>query len=181
MHGPDELKPRILKELAKEISPILSLIFQKSLDTGVVPSDWRTAHVSPINKKGSKYNSENYRPISLPCICCKILKHRVVSSIMNYADTHNILYPLQHRFRKFRSCETQLSEFIDDVTKNKENSTQTDILIMDISKAFYKVSHNLLVHKLNHYGIQGKVNGWINSFLQSRTQAVVLEGGKLGL
>ena len=110
--GPDELKPRILKELAKEISPILSLIFQKSLDTGVVPSDWRTAHVSPIYKKGSKYNPENYRPISLTCICCKILEHIVVSSIMNHVDTHDILYPLQHGFRKFRSCETQLLEFI---------------------------------------------------------------------
>ena len=76
---------------------------------------------------------------------------------MNHADTHNILYPLQHGFRKFRSCETQLLEFIDDVTKNIENSTQTDILIMDFSKAFDKVSHNLLVHKLHHYGIQGKV------------------------
>ena len=92
--GPDELKPRLLKELAHEISPILSLIFQKSLDTGIVPSDWRTAHVSPIYKKGSKYNPENYRPISLTCICCKILEHVVVSSIMTHADTHNILYIL---------------------------------------------------------------------------------------
>ena len=95
---------------------------------------------------------------------------------MTHADTHNILYPLQHGFRKFRSCESQLLEFIDDVTKNIENSTQTDILIMDFSKAFDKVSHNLLVHKLHHYGIQGKTNRWINSFLQSRTHAVVLEG-----
>ena len=115
--GTDELKPRILKELAKEISPILSLIFQKSLDTGVVPSEWRTAHVSPMNKKGSKYNPENYRAISLTFICCKILEHIVVSSIMNHADTHDILCPLQYGFRKFRSCETQLLEFIDDVTK----------------------------------------------------------------
>ena len=119
--GPDELKPRLLKELAHEISPILSLIFQKSLDTGVVPSDWRTAHVSPIYKKGFKYNPENYRPISLTCICSKILEHVVVSSIMTHADTHNILYPLQHGFRKFRSCESQLLEFIGDVTKNIEN------------------------------------------------------------
>ena len=115
--GPDELKPRILRELDKEISPILSLIFQKSLDTGVVPSDWRTAHVSPIYKKGSKYNPVNYRPISLTCICCKLLEHIVVSSIMNHADIHNTLYPLQHGFRKVRSCETQLLEFINDVTK----------------------------------------------------------------
>ena len=97
--GPDEIKPRLLKNLAHELSPILTLIFQKSLDTGEVPTDWRTAHVSPIYKKGSKYNPENYRPISLTCICCKILEHAVVSSIMTHADTHNILYPLQRGFR----------------------------------------------------------------------------------
>ena len=123
--GPDELKPRLLKELAHEISPILCIIYQKSLDTGEVPTDWRTAHVSPIFKKGSKYNPENYKPISLTCICCKIMEHVVVSAIMTHADNHNILYPLQHGFRKNRSCETQLLEFIDDVTKNIETSKQT--------------------------------------------------------
>ena len=61
-----------------------------------------------------------------------------MSSIMNHADTPNILYPLQHGFRKFRTCETQLLEFIDDVTTNIENSIQTDILIMDFSKALIK-------------------------------------------
>ena len=176
--GPDEIKPRVLKELGHELSPILCLIYQKSIDTGEVPTDWRTAHVSPIYKKGSKYNPENYRPISLTCICCKILEHVVVSAIMTHADKHNILYPLQHGFRKRRSCETQLLEFIDDVSKNLENSTQTDILIMDFSKAFDKVSHNLLSHKLAHYGIQGNTNRWIRSFLSDRTQAVVLEGEK---
>lgn len=106
--GPDELKPRLLKELASEISPILCIIFNKSLDTGETPNDWRTAHVSPIYKKGSKYNPENYRPISLTCICCKIMEHVVVSAIMSHADYQNILYPLQHGFRQHRSCETQL-------------------------------------------------------------------------
>ena len=119
--GPDEIKPRLLKELAYEISPILCLIFQKSLDTGEVPTYWRTAHVSPIYKKGSKYIPENYRPISLTCICCKILEHVVVSSIMTHADTYNILYPLQHGFRRSRSCETQLLECVDDESKNIEN------------------------------------------------------------
>ena len=95
---------------------------------------------------------------------------------MNHADKHNILYPLQHGFRRHRSCETQLLECIDDVTLNLENSHQTDVLIMDFSKAFDKVSHNLLALKLKHYGIQGKTNKWILSFLSNRTQAVILEG-----
>ena len=108
--GPDELKPRLLKELAHEISPILSLIFQKSLDTGDVPTDWRTAHVSPIYKKGSKYNPENYRPISLTCICCKILEHGVVSSIMTHADTHNILYWSKVLTERFLSLHITLTQ-----------------------------------------------------------------------
>jgi hypothetical protein len=172
---PDELKPQILKELADNISPVLCLIFNKSLETGVVPTDWRTAHVSPIYKKGSKYSPENYRPISLTCICCKFLEHVVVRAIITHADKHNILYPLQHGFRKNRSCETQLLELIDDVTKYMANSVQTDVLIMDFSKAFDEVRHYLLTHKLNYYRIQGKTNTWIHIFLSNRTQTVLLE------
>ena len=84
--------------------------------------------------------------------------------------------PLQHGFRSKRSCETQLVEFVDDITVNMSNGKQTDILIMDFSKAFDKVSHSLLVHKLNHYGIRGKVNRWIAGFLKDRSQSVVVDG-----
>ena len=143
--GPDEIKHRVRKELATEIAPILTIIFQKSLESGVVPSDWKTAHVAPVYKKGPKYNPENYRPISLTCICCKLLEHIVVSNIMSHADKYNILYPFQHGFRNFRSCETQLIEFIDDVTRNLDDGKKTDVLIMNFSKAFGKVSHNLLI------------------------------------
>jgi hypothetical protein len=112
-----------------EIAPILTILFNKSVTTGIVPSDWRTANVSPVYKKGQKYNPENYRPISLTCICCKLLEHLIAKHIMSHVDTHNILYPLQHGFRTGRSCETQLLEFIDDVTLNMENGKQTDILV----------------------------------------------------
>ena len=161
-----------------ELAPILTILFNKSVTTGIVPSDWRTAHVSPVYKKGQKYNPENYRPISLTCICCKLLEHFFVKHIMSHADTHNILYSLQRGFRTGRSCETQLLEFIDDVTLNMENGKQTDILVMDFSKAFDKVSHSLLLHKLHYYGIQGELNSWIQNFLFNRKQAVVLEGDK---
>ena len=174
--GPDELKPRVLKELADCIAPILTIIFNKSLDSGEVPTDWKTARVSPIYKKGDRHKAENYRPISLTCICCKLLEHVVTSNIMKHADTFNIMYPLQHGFRQRRSCETQLIEFIEDVTTNLSSGKQTDTLIMDFSKAFDKVSHSLLLHKLHHYGIRGKTNRWIKSFLSERTQSVVVDG-----
>ena len=75
------------------------------------------------------------------------MEHIVTSHIMNHADKNNILYPLQRGFRSKRSCETQLIEFIDEITINMSSGKQTDILIMDFIKAFDKVSHSLLVLK----------------------------------
>jgi len=83
-------------------------------------------------------------------------------------------------FRKGRSCESQLLEFTEDIAANMAEGTQTDVLIMDFSKAFDKVSHSLLIHKLHHYGIQGKTNRWIQEFLRDRTQEVVLDGHTSG-
>ena len=95
---------------------------------------------------------------------------------MSHANTQNIMYPLQHGFQRGLSCESQLIEFIDDVTKNLDQGKQTDCLIMDFSKTFDKVSHSLIIHKLKHYGITGKTNEWIKNFLSDRTQSVVVEG-----
>jgi hypothetical protein len=94
------------------------------------------------------------------------------------ADARNIMYPLQHGFRRGLPCETQLLEFIDDISSNLDTGKQTDCLIMDFSKAFDKVSHNLLTHKLDHYGVRGKTNRWIQNFLAERKQVVVVEGEK---
>ena len=152
------------------------MIFLKSLATGEVPDDWRTANVTPAFKKGQKYQTENYRPISLTSVCCKIMEHVIASQIMNHGEMNNILYPLQHGFRRGRSCETQLIEFIDDLSNNLHNNQQTDILVMDFAKAFDKVCHSLLTHKLHNYGIQGNVNRWIKNWLANRKQSVVVEG-----
>ena len=84
---------------------------------------------------------------------------------MRHAERNNILCPLQHGFRSKRSCETQLLECIDDLTMNLENGKQTDLLILDFSKAFDIVSHSLLLHKLYHYNIRGSTNQWIQTFL----------------
>ncbi len=78
-YGPDEISPRILKELAHEIAPMLSLIFQVSLDSGELPSDWKEASISPIFKKGDRVKASNYRPVSLTCVSCKLLEHIVHS------------------------------------------------------------------------------------------------------
>ena len=93
--GPDEQPARILKETAKEIAGVLSVIFQQSYEEGTVPSDWLTARISAIYKKGDKANPSNYRPVSLTCITCKIMEHIVRSQIGRHLDHNNILHPNQ--------------------------------------------------------------------------------------
>ena len=174
--GPDELPARILKETAKEIAGVLSVIFQQSYEEGTVPSDWLTARISAIYKKGDKANPPNYRPVSLTCITCTIMEHIVCSQIGRHLDHNNILHPNQHGFRKGLSCETQIVDTIHELAYSINQKTQTDVIFLDFSKAFDKVSHDKLLHKIRYYGIGGKTNTWISAFLCFRSQQVVVNG-----
>ncbi|KAI8494635.1 hypothetical protein Bbelb_278610 [Branchiostoma belcheri] len=174
--GPDGISPRILRELAEELAPALTTIFKSSLTTGSVPTDWRSAYVMPIFKKGEQYDPTNYRPISLTCIACKLMEHIVVKHVMYHLESHAILNDAQHGFRRGRSCESQLLEMVEELTTNVESGKQTDILIMDFAKAFDRVNHSLLIHKLHRLGIQGSTLAWIESFLRDRRQAVIVDG-----
>ncbi|KAI8519197.1 hypothetical protein Bbelb_024540 [Branchiostoma belcheri] len=104
------------------------------------------------------------------------MEHIVVTSIMHHFEVHDVLNDSQHGFRKGRSCETQLLDFAEELTTNLESGKQTDLLIMDFAKAFDRVNHSLLVHKLHRYGVGDSTLAWINNFLSDRRQAVVVDG-----
>ena len=152
--GPDNIPPRLLIELAVELAPVFTLLFNASLSQGVVPADWRSAHVTPIFKKGDPLTPANYRPVSLTSIPCKILEHIVHSNVINHLIVKNkILCDQQHGFRKKRSCETQLISFINDLATNMDHEFQTDCIFLDFAKAFDKVNHLSLIKKMKHYGV----------------------------
>ncbi|MCG8078525.1 MAG: reverse transcriptase family protein, partial [Candidatus Thiodiazotropha taylori] len=174
--GPDQLKPIVLQTLHKELAPILQVIFQRSINQGKLPSIWKEANVSPIFKKGDKSDPSNYRPISLTCVLCKVLEHIVASNMTKHLNCNNILYELQHGFRERRSCETQLIMLIDKLSKNMQSRKQTDLILLDFSKAFDKVAHEKLLQKLHSYGIRGGTLKWIKDFLDNRKQSVVTNG-----
>ena len=178
--GPDEIPNLLLKELSQEIAPILTFIFNQTLQQGCVPQDWKEANIAPIYKKDDKHLASNYRPISLTCVCSKLMEHIVVHHLMDHLDRHNILTDLQHGFRRKRSCVTQLLTTTSDLAKHHNNNTQVDINILDFSKAFDVVSHRKLLAKLTHYGVCGPIHSWIQSFLTDRTQKVVIEGTSSG-
>jgi hypothetical protein len=176
--GPDKISCRILKEMAAEVAPILHIFFQASINQGILPTDWKTANVVPIFKKGDKSKAENYRPVSLTSVVCKRLEHIICSSIMEHLDRHKFLHDAQDGFRKRRSCESQFILTIQDLAKNIDNRGQTDLILLDFHKAFDKVPYKRLLYKIKYYGIRYSTNQWIANFLEGRTQQVLVEGRK---
>jgi hypothetical protein len=174
--GPDNIPARILKDFAAPLAPILSIIFNRSLEEGKVPDDWCKANVTAIYKKGARQDPANYRPVSLTSICCKLMEHVIVSRTLSHLEQHNILHDCQHGFRAKRSCETQLLTLTHELAQSLDKRIQTDMVILDFSKAFDRVPHQRLLKKVHHYGVRGQTHKWITSFLQDRTQKVIVEG-----
>ena len=176
--GPDELHPRVLKELAKELGPVFAHLFQQSINTGEIPREWSLANICPLFQKGDRSLACNYRPVSLTCIPCKLLEHIVCSNIMGHLDQYNLLSDKHHAFRKWHSFETQLITVKNDWAKILDKKGQVDTFILDFEKAFDTPPHELLKSKLFSYGIGGKTLEWINAFLCFRQQRVVVNGVK---
>ena len=174
--GPDEIPARMLKTLSAEIAPVLTAIFNQSLDSGYLPAEWTCAWITPVFKKGAKSDPANYRPVSLTSIACKLLEHCICTHVRGHLDAHGILSPANHGFRKNHSCETQLLLTTHDLLRLRDQGYQVDVAILDFSKAFDTVPHKRLLGKLEHYGIKGNVHRWIGNFLSGRKQSVVVDG-----
>ena len=176
--GPDNVHPRILKELSAELAKPLSIIFKKSLDAGKLPISWKDGHIIPIFKKGNKHKVENYRPVCLTVICCKILESILRDSIMDYLTENSLITPEQHGFLIGRSTFTQLIETLEKWTSMLDHNDNIDILYCDFKKAFDTVPHHRLMLKVRSLGIGGKIEKWIQDFLTERRQRVCINGKK---
>ena len=166
--GPDLLHPRIIHELRDVLVSPLTTLFTQSMNQGILPNDWKMSTVTPVFKKGRKDVIDNYRPISLTCISCKIMESIIRNKLMEYFFINNLFSSKQYGFIKGRSTVLQLLKVSDDWTKLLENKGQIDIIYTDLEKAFDKVPHQRLLSKLHSYGINTVLISWIKSFLCSR-------------
>ena len=174
--GPDGIPPRLLKELSNVLSIPIAMIMNKSIQEGMLPSNWKTAHVVPIFKKGKKNLAGNYRPVSLTSVTCKVLETLVREKLIDHLDENNLITDSQHGFVGGRSCSTNLLAVLDIWTEIIEGDGAVDTIYLDFAKAFDTVPHERLLHKLRGLGIQGAILEWIRSFLSDRTQKVVIDG-----
>ncbi|KAK4832424.1 hypothetical protein QYF61_023103 [Mycteria americana] len=174
--GPDEIHPRVLKELAEVLTKPLSIIYQQSWLTGEVPADWRLANVTPIFKKGRKEDPGNYRPVSLTSVPGKLMEQIILSAIIGHVEDNQGIKPSQHGFRKGRSCLTNLISFYAKVTHLVDEGKAVDVVYLDFSKAFDTVSHSILLEKLAAHGLDGCTLLWVKNWLDGRAQRVVVNG-----
>ncbi|MES9884607.1 MAG: reverse transcriptase family protein, partial [Sedimenticola sp.] len=174
--GPDEVNPQVLKECRMSLVDPLTRIFKMSLDSGILPSDFKKANISPIFKKGSRSSPGNYRPVSVTSIPGKILESIIRDSMVTHLERNELIADEQHGFVKGKSCLTNLLETLDDVTSALDLGEGLDMIYLDYSKAFDSVPHKRLIYKLSKYGFGDKFVNWIRYFLMEREQTVSIRG-----
>ena len=125
--GPDQIYARTLKELNELLCLPFKHIFSLSLETGMIPDEWKHANVTPIFKKGCKSNAENYRPISLTSLLSKLLESIIRDKIVDFLEANNLINYSQFGFRNRRSCLTNLLDFFDKITEDYDEYRSVDI------------------------------------------------------
>ena len=174
--GSDGLRPLIFIELCDEIAIPLSMIFSLSYKTGQVPTEWKSANVSPIFKKGSKASPGNYRPVSLTSVACKLMESMIKDTIVEHLSKNKLIFSSQHGFMQKKSCLTNLLEYTEQLLDLIDSGKPVDMVYLDFAKAFDKVPHHRLKLVLTAHGIKGEILNWIVDWLTNRRQCVVLNG-----
>ena len=174
--GPDALHPYVLKSCAASLTTPIFLLAKQSLTSGSLPDLWKRAHITPIHKQGCKFQSSNYRPISLTSQVVKLIESIIREQLWSFLTNHEALNPCQHGFVKHKSCFTNLLECLNTWTGALDSGLGVDVIYLDYSKAFDSVPHLRLISKLQAYGIRGNLLKWIENFLIGTQQKVILNG-----
>ena len=136
----------------------------------------KLAKVIPIHKADSKYIVTNYRPISLLPIFSKIFEKLMYKRVMEFITKNNILIPSQFGFQKNKSTELAVNAIINNIINSFDIKETSYCIFLDFAKAFDTVNHDILIKKLEHYGIRGMPLNWFKSYLYQRQQSTEIEG-----
>ena len=164
--------PILLKRCKFSLAKPLQMLWSKSFQDGEIPLALKRTIITPIFKKGSKANPENYRPIASSSYLIKVFERVIRKYTMCYLEENHLLNSSQHGFRQNRSCLSQLLAHYETILHYIEEGLGVDVIYLDFAKAFDKVDFEVLLNKLRNLGIGGQLGRWFYSFLTNRTQCV---------
>ena len=179
--GPNSLPTTVLKHVNSEISIVLSNLFNLSFSTGVFPDILKTSSVLPLFKKGSKLDCGNYRPISLLSNISKLLEKLMYSRLYSFLNIFNCISELQFGFRAKHSTSHALISITEKIRQALDTGHFACGVFIDLQKAFDSVDHDILISKLEYYGVREVVKNWFSSYLKNRKQFVTINGFKSSL
>ena len=174
--GLDALSTRLLKDGVSTFIIPMTHIFNCSLRTGNIPSEWKTARVTPIYKDGSKDDVSNYRPISVLPVTMKVLERLVHHQFYDFLTVHNLITSNQSGFRKQHSTASALIHFTDQILQDIDAGKSCGVLFLDLKKAFDTVNHDILLQKLKIHGVDATELSWFRSYLSDRYQCTTING-----
>lgn len=166
--GPDGIPPLFLKNCSLSLSFPLFLLFNQSLALGVFPSAWKQCFITPVPKKDGPRNLVcNYRPIAILSCIPKIFECLVLKSLLPQLTP--LIIPNQHGFMPGKSVVTNLLEYLNFISHHMSGPSQVDAIYLDLTKAFDRVNHRLLIDKLVSFGFNGTLLSWFSSYLSNRS------------
>ena len=174
--GADDITPVILKKCAQFLCSPLTDLFNLSLDCGTIPVDWKRGIITPIHKGGNRSDASNYRPVTLLPVISKVLERLVANRLTKHLEGNNLISTAQHGFRKGYSCVSNLLLTLNDWTKAVDMGYPIHACYLDMSKAFDRVNHHILMQKLKQHGITGKLLTWLENYLTDRFFQVRVDG-----
>ena len=159
------------------IAPVIAHLVNCSQKSGIFPENGKIARVIPVYKnKGRKDIYGNYRPISLLPMFSKILERLIYNKVFDFLVRYKILFKSQYGYRKGHNTTHATLDFVKAIEDAIEQNEYAIGIFCDLSKAFDTLNHQILLSKLEHYGIRGCEKQWFSSYLSNRRQYVEWDG-----
>ena len=176
--GWDDLKSSMIKHIKESIIVPLVHICNRSFATGIFPSELKIANVVPIYESGDEMAFSNYRPVSVLPVFSKLLERLVYNRLISHINDNKLLYEYQFGFQKGKSNYLAIMMLVDKITEALDKGESVVGVFLDFSKAFDTVDHNILLQKMDKYGICGIELKWFDNYLPDRMQYVTYNNHK---
>ena len=174
--GPDGISNQLLKLSLPCIVESLTYIFNLCIEKNIFPSEFKMAKVIALPKIKDKLNPTDFRPISLLSVLSNLLERHIHVHLLDYLENSELLHPFQSGSRCKHSCNTALARLTHSWLTAMNKSEVTGVVFLDLKKAFDLVDHNILLTKLASYLQNSSSLPFCKSYLENRTQCVLLHG-----